>query len=88
LGLFEQAEQLVSDASEKEHLKACILQAREHLRQLHNSSESTSSTSNGGPKIIPFFIHFDCDIAYQNNDFKPKCRKCIVWDGVFKKIAI
>ncbi|XP_062158878.1 E3 ubiquitin-protein ligase AIP2 [Alnus glutinosa] len=48
LGLFEQAEHLVSDASEKQHLKTCILQAREHLRQLHNPSESTPNTSNRG----------------------------------------
>jgi len=58
LGLFEQAEHLVSDASEKQHLKTCILQAREHLRQLHNPSESTPNTSNRGPKIIPFFFFF------------------------------
>jgi E3 ubiquitin-protein ligase AIP2 len=58
LGLFEQAEHLVSDASEKQHLKTCILQAREHLRQLHNPSESTPNTSNRGPKMSPFFFFF------------------------------
>lgn len=51
LGLFELAEGLVSDASEKQHLKTCILQAREHVQQVNNpsqSSEDNPNTSNAG----------------------------------------
>ncbi|KAB1219883.1 E3 ubiquitin-protein ligase AIP2 [Morella rubra] len=46
--LFEQAEPLLLDASEKEHMKACILQAREHLHQVANPSEASESTGNRG----------------------------------------
>lgn len=52
LGLFEEAECLLSDFSEKQHLKACIVQAREHLHQLSNPSEASESAQNmssGGP---------------------------------------
>ncbi|XP_040998964.1 E3 ubiquitin-protein ligase AIP2 [Juglans microcarpa x Juglans regia] len=46
LGLFEEAESLLSVPSEKEHLKACIVQAREHLHQLSNPSEASESAQN------------------------------------------
>ena len=48
LGLFEEAECLISDIPEKEHLKTCILQAREHLHQVDNPLETSQNTSNGG----------------------------------------
>ncbi|KAK7311034.1 hypothetical protein RJT34_08900 [Clitoria ternatea] len=41
LGLFEQAYLLVSESSEKEHLKACITQAREHLHLGDNPSQAS-----------------------------------------------
>ncbi|KAF5445251.1 hypothetical protein F2P56_034316 [Juglans regia] len=46
LGLFEEAESLLSVPSEKENLKACIVQAREHLHQLSNPSEASESAQN------------------------------------------
>ncbi|KAG2664216.1 hypothetical protein I3843_16G068200 [Carya illinoinensis] len=46
LGLFEEAESLLSLPSEKEHLKTCIVQAREHLHQLSNPSEASESAQN------------------------------------------
>ncbi|EEF46175.1 zinc finger protein, putative [Ricinus communis] len=48
LGLFEQAECLVSDSSQKEHLKNCILQAKEHLHLTDNPPDVSSSSSRGG----------------------------------------
>ncbi|KAK7377147.1 hypothetical protein VNO80_02567 [Phaseolus coccineus] len=42
LGLFELAHLLVSEPSEKEHLKACIAQAREHLHLEDNPSLQAS----------------------------------------------
>ncbi|KAH7523904.1 E3 ubiquitin-protein ligase AIP2 [Ziziphus jujuba] len=47
LGLFEQAQSLVTDASEKNHLQSCIAQAKEVLHQVHNPPEP-SNPSNGG----------------------------------------
>lgn len=40
LGLFEQAILFVSEPSEKEHLKACIGQAREHLHLGDDASQT------------------------------------------------
>ncbi|XP_030538530.1 E3 ubiquitin-protein ligase AIP2 [Rhodamnia argentea] len=49
LGLFEEAESLVSNASEKEHLKSCIAQAREQLHIVDNPTpESTQSNASRG----------------------------------------
>ncbi|KAK6116857.1 hypothetical protein DH2020_049387 [Rehmannia glutinosa] len=51
LNLFQEAEQLVSDASERKHLKSCIAQARDQLDEEQNRSEdlrSTESRTNGG----------------------------------------
>ncbi|KDP33998.1 hypothetical protein JCGZ_07569 [Jatropha curcas] len=48
LGLFEQAEVLVSDSSEKEHLKNCIAQAKEQLNLAQNPPDVSSSSSRGG----------------------------------------
>lgn len=43
LGLFEQALSLASDASEREQLKSCIALAKEHLDQIGNPPEPSSS---------------------------------------------
>ncbi|KAF8036146.1 hypothetical protein BT93_C1984 [Corymbia citriodora subsp. variegata] len=49
LELFEEAESLVSHPSEKEHLKSCIAQAREHLHIADNPTpESTQSNGSRG----------------------------------------
>ena len=60
LGLFEQAELLVSDPSEKEHLKACISQAREQLHLDDNPSQASQppqNPTNGGELLSPNRIH-------------------------------
>lgn len=36
LGLFQEAETLVTDSSEKKHLQNCIVQAKEHLHLADN----------------------------------------------------
>ena len=61
LGLFEKAVCLVSDTSEKEYLKTCILQAKEHLHQLDNPIEAPQS-SNRGLNVTMFllFIKLKC----------------------------
>ncbi|BAT82415.1 E3 ubiquitin-protein ligase AIP2 [Vigna umbellata] len=46
LGLFELAYLLVSEPSEKEHLKACIAQAREHLHLEDNPSLQASQLAD------------------------------------------
>ncbi|CAN8300890.1 unnamed protein product [Cochlearia groenlandica] len=43
LRLFEEAERLVSDASEKKHLKSCIDQAKDQLTQVDNQPSTESS---------------------------------------------
>ncbi|XP_030470457.1 E3 ubiquitin-protein ligase AIP2 isoform X1 [Syzygium oleosum] len=49
LGLFEEAESLVSNPSEKENLKSCIAQAREQLHIADNPTpESTQSNASRG----------------------------------------
>lgn len=62
LGLFEQAQLLVSETSEKEHLKACIAHAREHLHLEDNPSQALQpelNHTNGGD--FPFTkLHFCC----------------------------
>ncbi|CAD5332293.1 unnamed protein product [Arabidopsis thaliana] len=42
LSLFEEAEGLVSDASEKKHLKSCIAQAKEQLSEVDNQPTESS----------------------------------------------
>lgn len=46
LSLFEQALLFVSETSEKEHLKACIGQAREHLHLEDNPSQASQPAEN------------------------------------------
>ncbi|XP_031287029.1 E3 ubiquitin-protein ligase AIP2 [Pistacia vera] len=48
LRLFEQAESLVSDPSHKQHMKACIAQAKEHLHDIDNPTEVSESTNSRG----------------------------------------
>ncbi|WCJ42913.1 E3 ubiquitin-protein ligase AIP2 [Euphorbia peplus] len=45
LGLFQEAESLVSDPSEKRHLKNCIAQAKEHLHLIDNPPDVYPSSS-------------------------------------------
>jgi len=42
LSLFEEAERLVSDASEKKHLKSCVAQAKEQLSEVDNQPTESS----------------------------------------------
>lgn len=46
LGLFEQALLLVSEPSEKAHLKACIANAKEHLHLEDNPSQALQPAEN------------------------------------------
>ncbi|PON31295.1 hypothetical protein TorRG33x02_358180, partial [Trema orientale] len=48
LGLFERAHGLVSDSSEKTHLKSCVSQAKEVLHQVDNPTQPSQSTTPGG----------------------------------------
>lgn len=49
LGLFLEAEQMVSESSEKHHLKTCILRAREQLTEIDNQpNESPQNTRHQG----------------------------------------
>ncbi|OVA13017.1 zinc finger protein [Macleaya cordata] len=53
--LFEQAERLVTDSSERQHLKACIARAREHLHEKENQPEvleSVQTRTNGGSRYL------------------------------------
>ncbi|KAI3920627.1 hypothetical protein MKW92_020988 [Papaver armeniacum] len=57
--LFEQAERLVTESSERQHLKSCIARAREHLHEKENQPEV--SESNGGPSRYLFEGHLTVD---------------------------
>ncbi|CAK7352706.1 unnamed protein product [Dovyalis caffra] len=48
LGLFQEAQLLTSDSTEKEHLKDCIAQAKEHLDQIENPPEVSQISQNRG----------------------------------------
>ncbi|KRH15708.1 hypothetical protein GLYMA_14G105900v4 [Glycine max] len=61
LGLFEQAHLLVSDPSEKEHLKACIAQAREHLHLEDNPSQTLRPADNQANRGYLFEGHLTVD---------------------------
>ncbi|XP_076945272.1 E3 ubiquitin-protein ligase AIP2-like [Bidens hawaiensis] len=47
LALFLEAEQLVSEASEKQHLQACIARAREQLNEMDDESAQNRSRNQG-----------------------------------------
>ncbi|KAI3833538.1 hypothetical protein MKW98_024537 [Papaver atlanticum] len=57
--LFEQAERLVTESSERQHLKSCIARAREHLHEKENQPEV--SESNRGPSRYLFEGHLTVD---------------------------
>ncbi|KAK9266068.1 hypothetical protein L1049_021473 [Liquidambar formosana] len=61
LGLFQQAQCLVSDPSEKQHLKSCIAEAREHLHDVENRSEVLESAQNGTNRGYLFEGHLTVD---------------------------
>ncbi|XP_061368090.1 E3 ubiquitin-protein ligase AIP2 [Gastrolobium bilobum] len=61
LGLFEQAQLLVSEPSEKEHLKACIAQAREHLHLGDNPSQASQLVENHANRGYLFEGHLTVD---------------------------
>ncbi|KAL7593140.1 hypothetical protein Lser_V15G33583 [Lactuca serriola] len=42
LGLFLEAEQMVSESSEKQHLKTCIVRAREQLSEIDNQPDQSA----------------------------------------------
>ncbi|KAK1368011.1 hypothetical protein POM88_034103 [Heracleum sosnowskyi] len=46
LHLFLEAEKLVAEPSQKDHLRNCIAQAKEHLRELENRSEGVEKVQN------------------------------------------
>ncbi|KAL2525440.1 E3 ubiquitin-protein ligase AIP2 [Abeliophyllum distichum] len=46
LTLFQEAEHLVSNASERKHLQSCITHAREHLGEVRNLSEELRPSQN------------------------------------------
>lgn len=64
LNLFQDAEHLVSDASERKHLQSCIVQAQEQLGEVVNGSDesrSRDSRTSGGARVTHFlylFIYF------------------------------
>jgi len=61
LGLFEQAHLLVSEPSEKEKLKACIAQAREHLHLEDNPSQALQPSDNQANRGYLFEGHLTVD---------------------------
>ncbi|KAL3633446.1 D-lactate dehydrogenase [Castilleja foliolosa] len=48
LNLFQEAEQLVSNASDRKHLQSCIAMAQDQLNEVQNQSDDLRSTTNGG----------------------------------------
>ncbi|XP_060208240.1 E3 ubiquitin-protein ligase AIP2 [Lycium barbarum] len=61
LGLFIEAEHLVSGSSEKKHLQSCITQAQEQLAEVVNESRHTTSTENGSNRRFLFEGHLTVD---------------------------
>lgn len=61
LGLFEQAILFVSEPSEKEHLKACIALAREHLHLEDNPSQTSQPAVNRENRGYLFEGHLTVD---------------------------
>lgn len=59
LNLFQEAEQLVGDASERKHLQSCIAQARDQLSEVQNRNEDSTpreSRTNGGVEDLQIFM--------------------------------
>ena len=56
LGLFMEAESLVSESSEREHLRRCIAEAREQLREVENQSEVPESGQSNSSRGQSAFL--------------------------------
>ncbi|XP_010261696.1 PREDICTED: E3 ubiquitin-protein ligase AIP2 [Nelumbo nucifera] len=61
LGLFQEAERLVLESSERQHLKTCIARAREHLHELENRPESDSEHNRPRDSRYLFEGHLTVD---------------------------
>ncbi|KAL0297334.1 UNVERIFIED_CONTAM: E3 ubiquitin-protein ligase AIP2 [Sesamum radiatum] len=61
LNLFQEAELLVSDASERKHLQSCIAQAGDQLGEVENQSEDSRSTQNRTNRGYLFEGHLTVD---------------------------
>uniref|UniRef100_A0A5B7BAC9 RING-type E3 ubiquitin transferase n=1 Tax=Davidia involucrata TaxID=16924 RepID=A0A5B7BAC9_DAVIN len=61
LGLFMEAERLVSESSEREHLRSSIAQAQEQLREVENQSEVLDAPQNNASRGFLFEGHLTVD---------------------------
>lgn len=61
LNLFQDAEQLVSDASERKHLKSCIAQAQDQLSEVENRSEDSTFRASRANRGYLFEGHLTVD---------------------------
>lgn len=61
LRLFEQAESMVTDSSEKKNLKSCIAGARQQLNHVENLSEASETTENRANRGYLFEGHLTVD---------------------------
>ncbi|KAJ9702157.1 hypothetical protein PVL29_004073 [Vitis rotundifolia] len=61
LRLFEQAESMVTDSSEKENLKSCIAGARQQLNHVENPSEASETAENRANRGYLFEGHLTVD---------------------------
>ncbi|KAK1368010.1 hypothetical protein POM88_034102 [Heracleum sosnowskyi] len=60
LHLFQEADKLVAEPSQKDHLRNCIAQAKEHLSELDNQSEGVERVQNRTGGYL-FEGHFSVD---------------------------
>ncbi|XP_059642456.1 E3 ubiquitin-protein ligase AIP2 [Cornus florida] len=61
MGLFVEAEQMVSESSEREQLRSCIAQAKEQLRDLETQSDVSEAEQNRGNRGFLFEGHLTVD---------------------------
>lgn len=54
LGLFLEAEQMVSESSEKQHLRTCVAKAREHLHEVDNQPDGSAQIGPSRGLSPPF----------------------------------
>lgn len=64
LRLFELLEPLVSDPSEKSHLRNCISKAKQHLNEIENPVQSSESSVNRGLFPEQSFAFFLLGLLY------------------------
>ncbi|KAI3920629.1 hypothetical protein MKW92_020990 [Papaver armeniacum] len=76
--LFEQAERLVTESSERQHLKSCIARAREHLHE--KEKQPVVSKSNRGPSRYLFEGHLTVDT-------EPPRPQCLVAQDLLNVLA-